>query len=91
MDTEKLLKEENSKQRKAECAKSLKDLRQVYGLSLEGLSERTGIPNQTLSRYERGINEPSVFQAYKIAAAFGVTIEEMLLGELNFSQLKNSK
>ena len=48
----------------SEFANSLKELRETHLITLEKLSELTGIPNQTISRYERGEKEPSVFQAY---------------------------
>lgn len=67
---------------RAEFAVSLKLLRKIYHVSLIDVEELTGITNQSISRYENGLSAPSVFQAYKIAKCFGVTVEEMIQGEL---------
>lgn len=71
-----------TEKQKSEFANSLKELREAHLITLEKLSELTEIPNQTISRYERGENEPSVFQAYKLAKCFGVTVEEMIDGDI---------
>mgnify|MGYP005970326691 CR=1 FL=1 len=57
---------------------NLRLARKQEGWTLQKVSELTGIPNQTLSRYETGKNIPSVYQAYKLASLFGMTIEEMI-------------
>lgn len=73
---------EITEEERIEYAKSLNVLRKSKGWTLKRMEELTGIPNQTISRYERGINEPTIFQAYKIAKLFDVTIEEMIQGEI---------
>ena len=64
-------------------AESLAELRKYCGLSLMTLSEKVEIPNQTLSSYENKTRTPSVIQAIKISAYFGLTIEEFILCGLN--------
>lgn len=73
---------EITEEERSEYAKSLKALRKGRGWTLKHMEELTGIPNQTLSRYECGKNEPTIFQAYKLAKLFDVTIDEMIRGEI---------
>ena len=58
---------------------SFKELRKYCNLSLIKLSENVGIPNQTLSSYENKTRTPSILQAVKITAYFGLTVEEFIL------------
>lgn len=71
-----------TEEERAEFAVSMRFLRKMYHASLDDVAKLTDIPAQSLSRYELGQNAPSVFQAYKIAKCFGVTVEEMIQGEL---------
>lgn len=71
-----------TEEERAEFAISMRSLRKMYHASLDDIAKLTDIPGQSLSRYELGENAPSVFQAYKIAKCFGVTVEEMIQGEL---------
>lgn len=72
---------ERKKKKKPEMehlGQNLRRARKAKGWTLQKVSELTGIPNQTLSRYETGKNIPSVYQAYKLAVLFELTIEEMI-------------
>ena len=60
-------------------SESFKELRKYCNLSLMKLSENIGIPNQTLSSYETKTRTPSMIQAIKITAYFGLTVEEFIL------------
>ena len=60
-------------------AENLRELRTHCDLSLVRLSELADIPNQTLSSYENKTHIPSMIQAIKIAAYFGLTVEEFIL------------
>ena len=91
MSKDNLTKVTLTEEQRAEFAVSLKLLRKIYHVSLVEVEELTGITNQSISRYENGLSVPSVFQAYKIAQCVGVTIEEMIRGELTlpFPEHKN--
>jgi transcriptional regulator with XRE-family HTH domain len=52
----------------------LKRLRELKGLTLEALAERTGLTKSYLSKVERGISVPSIATALKVADAFGVGV-----------------
>ena len=58
---------------------NFKELRLHCKLSLMALSDVLDIPNQTLSSYENKTHVPSMVQALKICAYFGLTIEEFIL------------
>lgn len=60
-------------------ADNLRELRTYCKLSLTALSALIDVPNQTLSSYENKTHTPSVIQAIKIAAFFGLTVEEFIL------------
>jgi len=64
-------------------ADSLREIRNHCKLSLKELSSRIDIPNQTLSSYENKTHVPSMLQAVKIAAFFGLTLEEFILCRLD--------
>lgn len=58
-------------------AQRIKELRENRGLSQQDLAEIAGIPQTTLSRYERGI-EVSGENLIKLAHAFQVTADFLL-------------
>lgn len=54
--------------------------RNARGLSLEDLSEKTGIASSQLSRYETGKHSPSVARALLVAEALGVSLDFLVTG-----------
>jgi transcriptional regulator with XRE-family HTH domain len=58
----------------------LRDARQAAGLSQSGLSERSGLPKPTLSRYENGHVLPSLVTLRRLADALGVAEAALLPG-----------
>ena len=55
----------------------LKRLREIKGLTLEELEERTGLTKSYLSKVERGLSVPSVAMALKLAGAFDVNVDDL--------------
>lgn len=55
----------------------LKRLRELKGVTLEQLAERTALTKSYLSKVERGISVPSIATALKIADAFEVGVGEL--------------
>jgi putative transcriptional regulator len=51
--------------------------RQVDGMTQEKLAERVGVTRQTIISIEAGRYNPSVGLALRLAAAFGVRVEEL--------------
>lgn len=55
----------------------LKHIRTLRQYSQARLSKLTGIPQTTISCWERGIGEPTVTQAYTLANALDATIDDL--------------
>ena len=51
------------------------ELRKEKGLSQRTLAKEIGTSQANLSRWEQGLNEPSVIECWKIADYFGVTLD----------------
>ena len=51
------------------------ELRKEKGLSQRQLSKLIGTSQANLSRWEQGLNEPSIIECWKIADFFGVSID----------------
>ncbi len=51
------------------------ELRQNANLSQSKLAKALGTSQANVSRWEKGINEPSVLECWKIADFFGVSID----------------
>ena len=56
----------------------LKEHREMKGLSQKALSDETGIPQSTLSSWEKGTNRPNVIDCIKLADFYGITIDELV-------------
>jgi transcriptional regulator with XRE-family HTH domain len=55
----------------------VKRLREVKGITLEQLAERTSLTKSYLSKVERGVSVPSVATALKLADAFEVNVGDL--------------
>ena len=55
----------------------LKRLRELKGVTLEELAERTGLTKSYLSKVERGVSMPSIATALKVADAFKVGVGDL--------------
>lgn len=65
----------------------LKMLRVQAGLTLEGLAAATDLTKGYLSKLERGLSEPSVGAALKLANALHVPVEEVFSREVETTSL----
>ena len=54
---------------------NIKELRQNASLSQSKLAKELGTSQANLSRWEKGIIEPSILECWKIADFFGVSID----------------
>ena len=59
------------------------ELRKEKGLSQQQLSKEIGTSQANLSRWEKGLNEPSVIECWKLADFFDVSID-ILCGRLDY-------
>ncbi|MBR6778958.1 MAG: helix-turn-helix transcriptional regulator [Clostridia bacterium] len=58
--------------------KTLKELRESKNISQRKLGEFFGVANQTISSWEKGINEPDLDTLIKIAEFFEVSTDYLL-------------
>lgn len=57
----------------------VKEMRSELAMTQEELAERVGVSRQTIISIESGRYNPSIMLAYKLAATFGLHIEELFL------------
>ncbi len=57
---------------------NLKRIRTAKNWSQKKLSNVSGIPQCDISKYENDVSTPSVYVAFDIALALGVTVEELV-------------
>ena len=55
----------------------IEEIRNAKGIRQEELAKKLGVSRQTISSLENGRYNPSILLAHKIAALFGMTIEEV--------------
>jgi transcriptional regulator with XRE-family HTH domain len=60
--------------------KKIKELRKGAGLSQRKLAEKIGTDQRSISAWEIGRNDPTVFNCIAIADYFGVTLDELCRG-----------
>ena len=66
-------------------------LRKEKGLTQEQLGEKLGVTNKTVSRWENGNYMPDVEMLSLLSKEFGVTINELIIGErVNSEDFKNA-
>lgn len=59
----------------------IRQLREERGITQEELANLLGVSRQAVNAVETGKFEPSIWLAYDIAKAFGLTVEEVFLFE----------
>ena len=64
---------------KTAFGKSLKELREYLDITQMELSKYTSVPHQSISVYERGQIMPTISQAYRLAAYFHLTIDDLIV------------
>ena len=55
----------------------LRELREAAGLSQKALGERVGVSRQAINAIENEKHVPSLDLAFRLAAVFAVTVEEV--------------
>ena len=69
----------------------LRELRKESGLTQEQLSEKMGVTNRTVSRWENGVNMPDFDLVIELANLYEVSIEELLDGERRTEMIDQKK
>ena len=65
----------------AHCAtvgQAIKEQRMLQGLTQVELAQKTGIPQSTISAWERGTNIPSILDCIKLADFYGISLDELV-------------
>ena len=61
--------------------KFIANLRKEKGMAQEQLGQKLGVTNKTISRWENGNYMPDVEMLSLLSKEFGVTINELIVGE----------
>lgn len=56
----------------------LREIRRERGLTQEQLSKASKVNRISIARYETGVTSPALEIAQKLAAALGVTVDELI-------------
>lgn len=65
--------------------KLIAELRRSKGLTQQQLADQMNLSNKTISKWESGSGSPDLSNLPVLADALGVTVDELLRGELNGS------
>lgn len=57
---------------------NIQKLRKARGMSQMELAKKTGVSRPSIAAYETGRFEPGLYNAWRIAKAFGIKIEELI-------------
>lgn len=56
----------------------IKELRKAKGLSQKELSDRLNVSDRTISKWERGVSDPSTTNLLSLANLYGFKVDEIL-------------
>ena len=56
----------------------LRELRKALGMTQKQLAIKSDTPRICIARYEAGTHQPGITNATKLAAALGVTVDELI-------------
>jgi transcriptional regulator with XRE-family HTH domain len=56
----------------------LREIRRAKGLTQQGLADKAGIPQTTISGWENAGYLPNLIDGYKVAVALGISISDLL-------------
>ena len=61
-----------------EIGKFLKEHREKAGLSQSELARKTGVNQQSMSRWEMGINAPNITDCVRLARFYKISVDELI-------------
>ncbi len=70
--------------------KFIKELRQEKKLTQREIGEKLNITDNSVSKWERGINTPDIYYLAPLSKILGVSINELLNGERNYKKKKKN-
>lgn len=68
--------------------KFIQELRKQYNYTQKDIGDMLGITDNSVSKWERGINAPDISTLQELADIFHVTVKELLNGERSFKKKK---
>ena len=71
-----------------QIGENLKFLRKMQGLTQQELAEKTGIKQQNISRWEKGIHVPNIEECIKLADFYEVSLDDLADRDCNFNDKK---
>lgn len=70
-----------------QTGKLIAELRKRQGLTQQQLADQLNLSNKTISKWESGAGSPDISNLLGLVEALGVSVDELLRGELNDPQL----
>ena len=70
-----------------QTGKLIAELRKKQGLTQQQLADKMNLSNKTISKWESGSGSPDISNLPVLAEALGISVDELLKGELNESEL----
>ena len=66
-----------------QTGKLIAELRKKQGLTQQQLADKLNLSNKTISKWESGNGSPDISNLPILAEALGISVDELLKGELN--------
>ena len=63
--------------------KLIAELRKKQGLTQQQLADKLNLSNKTVSKWESGVGSPDISNLSVLAEVLGISVDELLKGELN--------
>lgn len=73
-----------------QTGKLIAKLRKQQGLTQQQLADKLNLSNKTISKWESGTGSPDISNLPILAETLGITVDELLKGELNVSEPSNN-
>lgn len=73
-----------------QTGKLIAELRKQQGLTQQQLADRLNLSNKTISKWESGSGSPDISNLPILADTLGVSVDELLRGELSKTETKQS-
>lgn len=70
-----------------QTGKLIAELRKKQGLTQQQLADKMNLSNKTISKWESGAGAPDISNLSVLAEVLGISVDELLRGELNAPQL----
>ena len=69
----------------AKTGKLIAEMRKKQGLTQQQLADKMNLSNKTISKWESGNGCPDLSNLPMLAETLGISVDELLKGELNYS------